>query len=164
LKPYNSLRGQRRKDMPNEKKKSGNRVQIPGQKERLKGVTSPRELPPLKPPRNPKPPQEPPHELPYPPGLVTQSITTSLYEYVKRMLELGVVTGKLGEMMMHPSLEELKNALHTVMAGGTVEITFIEGEEGNGVVKKELNELFEYAYYEANEINKKARYRLTLEL
>ena len=151
--------------MSNGEKKKGKIVRIPGQKERLNGFTH-REILPLEMPlpgrSKGQKTKKPAKEASYPPGLVTQQITTSLYAYVKLMLELGVVVGELGEMMSHPALEELKNALHTVMAGGTVEITTIDG--GVPGAKDELDDLYKYAYKEANEINKKVGYRLTLEL
>ena len=43
-----------------------------------------------------------------------------------------------------------------------MEIAFIE--DGIPGAKDELDDLFKYAYKEANEINKKVGYRLTLEL
>jgi len=95
-------------------------------------------------------------------SLLIQNVPSGVFEYAKRMLELGVVLGKIGDVDINPHLNLITQALHQVMAGGEVEIKLIKS--GLQAIVDELDDLMERGYNEANAINRAAGYRLAMEL
>lgn len=94
--------------------------------------------------------------------LLTQNTTLKLYQYVQRLVELGASVGGLGEVDINPTVKPINEAFHHVLAGGKV--TIILERPGDPTIVQELNTLIDEGYHEANEINKAAGYRITLEL
>ncbi|MGK3990162.1 hypothetical protein WME99_44370 [Sorangium sp. So ce136] len=93
------------------------------------------------------------------PGLVAYNITRSGYEYLMRLIDLGIVEGMLGAMDLSPQVKEIFEALHVVAAGGDVKIEI--KSRGNPDIVHELQRRIEQAGRDANEINAKAGYYLT---
>lgn len=92
------------------------------------------------------------------PRIVTRETTSNAYAYQMRLLQLGAIEGALGDLAINPDLKPVIDALHHVLAGGTVEITIAQA--GNRDIVEELNRRVERATAEANAINKKSEYTL----
>jgi len=92
------------------------------------------------------------------PKLVTRETTSNAYAYQMRLLQLGALEGALGNIAVNPDLKPVIEALHQVLAGGTVEIKIAQA--GNLDIAAELNRRLERATAEANAINKKSEYTL----
>ena len=92
------------------------------------------------------------------PKLVTRETTSNAYAYQMRLLQLGAVEGALGSLAINPDLKPVIEALHHVLAGGTVEITITQA--GNRAIVEELNRRVERATTEVNAISKKSEYTL----
>jgi hypothetical protein len=90
--------------------------------------------------------------------LVSRETTSNGYAYQMRLLQLGALEGRLGNIAINPDLQPVLEALHQVLAGGTVEIKIAQA--GNLDVVTELNRRLERATIEANAINKNSEYTL----
>jgi hypothetical protein len=89
---------------------------------------------------------------------VTRETTSNAYAYQIRLLQLGALEGALGNIAVNPDLKPVIEALHQVLAGGTVEIKIAQA--GNLDIAAELNRRLERATAEANAINKQSEYTL----
>lgn len=94
------------------------------------------------------------------PSLVGYSLTGSGYDYLKRLLSLGLVEGQLGKMHVADNVLPIVEALHTVLAGGVVEIKTVT--RGNPDIVHELRRRVEEATEDANAINEASGYYVTL--
>ena len=94
------------------------------------------------------------------PTLVSYPLARSAYEYIMRLKDLGAVEGALGQMSLLPALEPIMNAIHTVLAGGSVEVSVTQ--RGNPDIVRELEEMFKRGQSDANFINKKSGYYVTI--
>ena len=92
------------------------------------------------------------------PKLITRETTLNGYAYQVRLLQLGVLEGALGDIAVNPDLKPVLEALHQVLAGGTVEIKIAQA--GNLDIVAELTHRLERATAEANAINKQSDYTL----
>ncbi len=92
------------------------------------------------------------------PKLVTRETTANGYAYQMRLLQLGALEGALGNIAVNPDLKPVLEALHQVLAGGTVEIKIAQA--GNADIVTELDRRLARATAEANTINKNAEYAL----
>lgn len=92
------------------------------------------------------------------PKLVTRETTSNSYAYQMRLLQLGALEGALGNIAVNPDLKPVLEALHQVLAGGSIEIKI--AQVGNLDIVAELNRRLERATAEANIINKKSAYTL----
>lgn len=90
--------------------------------------------------------------------LVTRETTSNGYAYQMRLLQLGALEGTLGNIAINPDLKPVLEALHQVLAGGTVEIKIAQA--GNLDIVTELNRRLERATAEANALNKQSEYTL----
>ncbi|WP_437873764.1 hypothetical protein WME73_25170 [Sorangium sp. So ce302] len=77
-----------------------------------------------------------------------------------RLIDLGIIEGTLGAMDLSPQIKEIFKALHTVAAGGEVRIV-IE-HRGNPDIENELQQRIAQARQDANEVNAKSGYYLTI--
>lgn len=93
------------------------------------------------------------------PTLVSYPLTQAAYDYVMRVLSLGIYEGPIGDMQFAKDIEPVLEALHTVLSGGTVTVT-IE-HRGSPDIKRELDERMLQMGRDSNEINKKAGYYVT---
>ncbi len=93
------------------------------------------------------------------PRVVAYNLASQTYEYMMRAINLGVFEGSIGQMKFTPPVQGIIDALHTVLAGGAVEITVTQ--RGNPDILNELNNRIRASMDEANEINKKAGYYFT---
>ena len=94
------------------------------------------------------------------PTLVTYPLARSAYEYIMRMKDLGALEGELGNMSLLPALKPLIEAIHVVLAGGSVDVTVTS--RANPDIVRELEQMFEKGSEDANYINKKSGYYVTL--
>lgn len=94
------------------------------------------------------------------PSLVSYPLARTAYEYMMRLKDLGAFEGALGKMTPLPALLPIIDALHTVLSGGEVEIKIVH--RGNPDVMRELGERMEQSQKDANEINEKSGYYVTL--
>ena len=94
------------------------------------------------------------------PTLVSYPLARSAYEYIMRMKDLGAVEGALGQMSLLPALEPIMNAIHTILAGGSVEVHVTR--RGNPDIVHELEEMFKRGQTDANFINEKSGYYVTI--
>ena len=94
------------------------------------------------------------------PSLVGYNLTSSGYTYLKRLLALGLVEGTLGDMRVADAVQPIVEALHTVLAGGEVEVRVVH--KGNPDIVHELRHQVEQATADANAINEKSGYYVTL--
>lgn len=94
------------------------------------------------------------------PTLVSYPLARSAYEYIMRMKELGALEGALGHMTLLPAMEPIVAAIHTILAGGavTVEVT----QRGNPDIINQLNAMFAQGSKDANTINEKSGYYVTI--
>ena len=56
------------------------------------------------------------------PTLVSYPLARSAYEYIMRMKDLGALEGALGEMSLLPALQPIVEAIHVILAGGSVDV------------------------------------------
>lgn len=96
------------------------------------------------------------------PRVVGLTVASSLSEYLMRAQELGAVEGPDGELRISPEVMPILEALHQVLAGGTVEVTVTH--RGNPDIFNELNRRVQQVGREANSINKAAGFYLTATL
>jgi hypothetical protein len=93
------------------------------------------------------------------PRAVGLNVASSLSEYLMRIQELGGVEGPEGELLISPDVRPVLEAIHQVLAGGTVEVKVVH--RGNPDILHELNRRVEQVEREANAINKAAGFYLT---
>ncbi len=94
------------------------------------------------------------------PGLVAYNVTRTTYDYLMRLVDLGIIEGKVGEMKLAPQIQEIADALNIVAAGGSVKIE-VTGR-GSPDIAQELRSRLDDAIRDANDINGKSGYYLTL--
>lgn len=95
------------------------------------------------------------------PQLIAHNMTYSGYEYLKRLISLGAIEGTLGKMRVADCIRPVIDALHVVLAGGEVKIEVVH--RGNADILNELRSRIEAAGRDANEINEKSGYYVTLQ-
>ncbi len=93
------------------------------------------------------------------PRVVGLNVASSLSEYLMRIQELGAVEGPDGALSISPEVMPVLEALHQVLAGGTIEVNVVH--RGNPDIFHELNRRVEHVGREANAINKAAGFYLT---
>jgi hypothetical protein len=93
------------------------------------------------------------------PRLIGYNIAYSMYEYLERLIELGLVEGPLGKMDLNPKAKPLVDALHQVLAGGTVTVQVTT--PGNPQILAELAATLQEATNDGNAINKAVGFYLT---
>lgn len=93
------------------------------------------------------------------PRIVSYNLATHTYEYIMRMVNLGVFEGPLGDMKPTEQVAKVLEALHQVVAGGEVKIEVVH--RGNPDILNDLNRIVREALAESNEINKKAGFYFT---
>ncbi|PTL84988.1 hypothetical protein [Vitiosangium sp. GDMCC 1.1324] len=96
------------------------------------------------------------------PRVVGLTVASSLGEYLMRIQELGAVEGPDGELRISPEVMPILEAIHQVLAGGTVEVNVTH--RGNPDIFNELNRRVQQVGKEANSINKAAGFYLTATL
>ena len=94
------------------------------------------------------------------PTLVSYPLARSSYEYIMRLKDLGALEGALGSMTILPALQPVVEAIHTILAGGAVNITVTQ--RGNPDIVRELKEMLERGQKDANFINEKSGYYVTI--
>jgi len=94
------------------------------------------------------------------PQLIAHSVTYSAYEYLKRIISLGVFEGTLGKMQISDAVRPVVDAMHVVLAGGEVKIEIVH--RGNPDILNELRTRVDAATKDANEINEKSGYYVTI--
>ena len=94
------------------------------------------------------------------PTLVSYPLARSAYEYMMRMKDLGAVEGELGNMSLLPALKPILEAIHVVLAGGSVEVTVTS--RANPDIVRELDQMFAKGSEDANYINKQSGYYVTI--
>lgn len=93
------------------------------------------------------------------PRTVGYQLASQTYEYLMRLIDLGIFEGAVGEMTLNPTVQPILTALHQVLSGGEVKIEVVH--RGNPDIINELNSRLADAGTESNEINKKAGYYVT---
>ena len=88
------------------------------------------------------------------PDVIGLNLSAATYEYMKRSLDLGLLFGTPGSMTLNPKVKELVEAIHHVLAGGTVETKILL--PGHPDVVQELNGKLDHSYQQANQINQQA--------
>jgi hypothetical protein len=96
------------------------------------------------------------------PRVVGLNVASSLSEYLMRIQELGAVEGPDGALVISPEVMPILEAVHQVLAGGTVEVKVVH--RGNPDIFNELNRRVEQVGREANTINRAAGFYLTATL
>jgi hypothetical protein len=96
------------------------------------------------------------------PRVTGLTVASSLGEYLMRIQELGAVEGEDGAMEISADIKPVLEAIHQVLAGGTVEVRVVH--RGNPDLFNELNRRVEQVGREANAINKAAGFYLTATL
>jgi hypothetical protein len=94
------------------------------------------------------------------PRLATLPMASSLLEYLMRVQQLGAMEGGEGGYSLQPQLRPLVEAIHHVLAGGEAEVKVTH--RGNPDIVNELNRRAEQATVDANEMNKKAGFYVSL--
>lgn len=94
------------------------------------------------------------------PTLVSYPLARSAYEYMMRLKDLGAVEGALGNMSLLPELKPVIDAIHVILAGGEVSIDV--KKRGNPDIIHELEEMFDRGQKDANFINEKSGYYVTV--
>jgi len=77
-----------------------------------------------------------------------------------RLKELGAIEGALGNMSLLPTLAPLIDAIHTILAGGSVDVRVTQ--RGNPDIVHELERMLTQATADANFINEKSGYYVTI--
>jgi hypothetical protein len=94
------------------------------------------------------------------PQIIGHSVTYSAYEYLKRIISLGVFEGTLGNMRVSDAVRPVIDAMHVVLAGGEVKIEVVH--RGNPDIVSELARRVEDSTRDANAINEKSGYYVTI--
>ncbi|MGZ3461285.1 MAG: hypothetical protein ACXU86_22575 [Archangium sp.] len=87
------------------------------------------------------------------------ALAPSLGAYLMRLQELGAVEGPHAAQQLSPEVMPILQALHHVLAGGSVEVRV--AEQGNPDIFNELNRRVEQVMREANTLNEAAGFCLT---
>ncbi len=95
----------------------------------------------------------------YGPGLVGIQLPPALVQYLAKLMDHGMFVGPIGNQSLAPPVQQLVNALHNVLAGGSITVTVTA--PGSPAVVGELNTLLSDGNKDANEINKKVGFYLT---
>lgn len=88
--------------------------------------------------------------------VVSQNVTLAGLEYLRELHRLGAVEGAHGDQKLSAELVPLLEALHQVLAGGSVEVKVTRA--GNARIAAELDEKAGQMLREANEVNASAGY------
>lgn len=96
------------------------------------------------------------------PRVTGLTVASSLGEYLMRIQELGATEGPDGSRQISPEVLPILQAIHQVLAGGTVEVRVVH--RGNPDIFNELNRRVAQVSDEANAINKAAGFYLTATL
>lgn len=94
------------------------------------------------------------------PQLVNYPLTHSAFDYLRRLMSLGVLEGPLGKMVIAPAMRPVIEAMHVVLAGGEVKIEVVR--RGHPDLVRELEGRAEKAAADANTINEKSGYYVTV--
>jgi hypothetical protein len=94
------------------------------------------------------------------PHTVGIQIATKIAAYLDRAIQLGAFEGPVGSMTLNAALQPLADAINQVLAGGTVTVQVTT--PGNPGIVSELGNLLSGGVQEANDVNKKAGYYVTL--
>ncbi|MCG8588790.1 MAG: hypothetical protein MJE66_05820 [Proteobacteria bacterium] len=94
------------------------------------------------------------------PTTVSYPMATTIYAYIKRMMALGAIEGRLGDNHLARNLEPVVEAMHEVLAGGEVSIDTVR--PGHADIKRELDEYVRRGTDDANTINSAAGYYVSL--
>ena len=90
------------------------------------------------------------------------AVAPSLGAYLMRLQELGAVEGPHGAQQLSPEMMPIVQALHHVLAGGSVEVRV--AEQGNPDIFNELNRRVEQVVRESNALNEAVDFYLTIPL
>lgn len=93
------------------------------------------------------------------PRLIGYNMGYDAYEYLEHLLEHGLVVGPLGRMEINAKVRPLVDAMHHVLAGGTVKVEVTT--PGNPQVVAELADAAKKAGEESNAINKAMGFYVT---
>jgi hypothetical protein len=88
--------------------------------------------------------------------IVSQNLTLSGLDYLRSLHELGAFEGRLGNQSLSAELVPLLEAIHHVLAGGSVEVKVTRA--GNSKVLAELDDKAGRVLRETNEVNCSAGY------
>lgn len=94
------------------------------------------------------------------PSLVAYNLSAKSYEYLMLLVQNGMLTGPIGNMQPPPAVAQLFEALHAVLAGGSVTVTI--NSNGSPTDFNQMQQLLADAQAESNTINQKAGYYLTI--
>ncbi len=83
--------------------------------------------------------------------VVSQQVTLSGLDYLRELHRLGALEGGIGHQSVSAELVPVLEALHHVLAGGSVEVKVTR--PGNAKVVAELDEKAGRTLREANEVN-----------
>lgn len=92
--------------------------------------------------------------------VLSYPVTASTYGYIVRMMELGIFEGELGNMKLTPEVHAVIEALHVVLSGGEVKIEVTD--RGNPDIQNDLRRRQDASTADANEVNKKSGYYVTI--
>ena len=93
------------------------------------------------------------------PRTVSYTLASNFYEYLMRLIDLGMIEGPIGDMKPNPEIAKVVELVHAVLAGGEVRAEIIR--RGNPDIFNELNRRLVTAQAEANAINAAAGYYVT---
>jgi hypothetical protein len=93
------------------------------------------------------------------PRLIGYNIAYSMYEYLEKLIDLGMIEGPLGHMDLSAKIKPLVEAMHHVLAGGTVNVQV--ATPGNPQVVAKLTQMLKEARDDGNAINKAVGFYLT---
>jgi predicted GTPase len=91
------------------------------------------------------------------PAVVNQLATLGVVDYLRKLYELGALEGTLGAQSVSEELMPIIEAMHHVLAGGSVELKVTKS--GSAKIVADLNDRFGQAMLESNEINRDAKCR-----
>ena len=94
------------------------------------------------------------------PRLIGYNIAYSMYEYLERLIDLGIIEGPVGHNELNQKVKPLMEALHEVLAGGTVSVQVTT--PGNPQVVTELRQDLQQAGDDANAINRAVGFYVTV--
>jgi hypothetical protein len=93
------------------------------------------------------------------PRTVGYQLTSNMYEFMMRCIDLGCFEGPIGNMQIAEPLKPVIAAMIEVLAGGTVKFESVQ--RGNPDINHELTRRLDDAIAEANTINGKVGYYVT---
>lgn len=88
--------------------------------------------------------------------VVSHNVTLSGLDYLRELYRLGAVEGAVGDQSLSAELVPLLEAVHQVLAGGSVEVKVTRA--GNAKIVAELDEKVGRMFGEANQVNCSAGY------